>query len=140
MINLRQLDDQTYRDGAILKGATAEDLETLSSADHARRALLTSVEELRGQANAVSKEIGQSAPDDRPAKIAAANELKQELKSKETELDTLQGQVDELILTIPNPAHPSVPGGGEEDFELVTTVGDQAAPPPLDHADFGAAM
>jgi seryl-tRNA synthetase len=140
VINLRQLDDQTYRDGAILKGATAEDLETLSSADHARRALLTLVEEYRGQANAVSKEIGQSSPEDRPAKIAAANELKQELKSKETEFDALQAQVDELILTIPNPAHPSVPSGGEENFELVTTVGDQAAPPPLDHADFGAAM
>ncbi len=140
MIDLRKLDDQAYRDGAILKGATAEELETLASAESARRALLTEVEELRGQSNAVSKEIGQATPDERPAKIEAANALKQDLKAKEAELEDAQAAVDEIILGVPNPAHESVPGGGEEDFETVVTVGDQPEAPAMDHADFGAAM
>lgn len=140
MINLRKLDDQAYRDGAILKGATAEQLDALASVEASRKSLMTEVEELRGQANAVSKEIGKASPEERPAKIEAANTLKQDLKVKEADLAELQASVDALILQVPNPAHPSVPGGGEEDFELVVTVGEQAPPPPLDHGDFGAAM
>ena len=140
MINLRNLDDQAYRDGAILKGATAEQLDELAAADQSRRAVLTETEELRGRSNSVSKEIGQASPEDRPAKIEAANVLKTELKEKEAELAALQATVDELILQVPNPAHESVPGGGEEDFELVVTVGDTIAPSPMDHGEFGAAM
>ena len=140
MINLRQLDDETYRAGAILKGATAEQLDELSSADQTRRTMLTEVEELRGQSNSVSKEIGQASPEDRPAKIEAANVLKQELKEKAATLAELTATADALSLQIPNPAHESVPGGGEEDFELVVTVGEQTPAPPMDHADFGASL
>ena len=140
MIDLRQLDNQSYRDGAIAKGAAADVLDALSVAEASRRRLLTEVEELRGQSNAMSKEIGQAAPEDRPAKIEAANVVKLDLKAKEAELETLQATVDELVLTIPNPAHESVPHGDEDAFELVATVGEQAPPPPMDHGDFGAAM
>lgn len=140
MIDLRQLDNQTYRDGAIAKGATAEELDALAEAESSRRAVLTEVEELRGQSNSMSKEIGQADPADRPAKIDAANVVKQSLKTKEAELEALQAMVDERILTIPNPAHESVPHGDEDAFEVVATVGDQAPPPPMDHGDFGSAM
>jgi seryl-tRNA synthetase len=140
VINLRKLDDQAYRDGAILKGATADQLDALASADASRRTLMSTVEELRGQSNVVSKEIGKASPEERPAKIEAANIVKQDLKIKEAELAELQTTVDALILGVPNPAHSSVPAGGEENFELVVTVGEQAPPPPMDHGDFGAAM
>ena len=140
MINLKNLDDQAYRDGAILKGATAAQLDELASAESARRALMSEVEELRGRCNALSKEIGKADPEERPAKIEAADALKQELKAKEAELSELQAAVDELALQIPNPAHESVPPGEEEDFVTVVTVGDQVDPPSLDHADYGEAM
>ena len=140
MIDLRKLDDSEYRDGAILKGATAEQLDALSSAEASRKSLMTEVEELRGQSNAVSKEIGKASPEERPAKIEAANELKQGLKVKEAEYAELNESVTALVLEVPNPAHPSVPGGGEEDFELVSTVGEQIPAPPLDHGAFGASM
>ena len=140
MIDLRKLDDPEYRQGAILKGATAEQLDALSSAEASRKSLMTEVEELRGQSNAVSKEIGKASPEERPAKIEAANELKQDLKVKEAEYAELNASVTALVLEVPNPAHPSVPGGGEEDFELVSTVGEQIPAPPLDHGAFGASM
>ncbi len=140
MIDLRKLDDPAVRDGAILKGATADDLDRLSELDGQRRELMSEVEELRGESNRVSKEIGKASPEDRPARIEAANGIKEALKAKEAELAELQASVDELAITIPNPAHESVPAGGEEDFELVTTVGDTPDAPPMDHADFGAAM
>ena len=140
MINLRLLDDETYRSGAILKGATAEQLEELATAEQARRARLVEVEEMRSQSNSMSKEIGQASPEDRPAKIEQANALKTELKQEEAKLTELQSAVDALVLQIPNPAHESVPAGGEEDFELVVTVGDQTPAPAMDHADFGASL
>ena len=140
MINLRLLDDETYRAGAILKGATAEQLEELAAAEQARRTQLVEVEEMRSRSNSMSKEIGQASPEDRPAKIEEANVLKTELKDEEAKLAELQAAVDVLVLQVPNPAHESVPGGGEEDFELVFTVGDQTPAPAMDHADFGASL
>ena len=140
MIDIRALDDEKVRAGAVLKGASTEDLDKLIATDSSRRSLCTEVEVLRAEANSVSKEIGNADPADRPAKIEAANVLKQELKAKEAELEEADAAVDSLALTIPNPAHESVPAGGEEDFELITTVGDTIAPPPMDHGDFGAAM
>ena len=140
MINLRNLEDQAFRDGAILKGATAEQLDSLSELEATRKAALIEVEELRGKGNALSKEIGKASPEDRPLKIEAANAVKQELKAKEATLAELQDAVDAMALQVPNPAHSSVPAGGEEDFETVAVVGDQVPPPVLDHGDFGAAM
>ena len=140
MIDLKNLDDQAYRDGAILKGATAEQLDALAAAESSRKSLMSEVEELRGQSNSVSKEIGNASPEERPAKIEAANALKQDLKAKEAEYAELQASVSALALQIPNPAHESVPGGGEEDFELVSTVGEQTPAPSMDHGAFGAAM
>ncbi len=140
MINLRDINDDGFRTGAIAKGATAEQLDELTAKDQDRRALLTAVEELRSESNAVSKEIGQASPEDRPEKIEAANALKQDLKAKEAELDTLEAAVKAMALDVPNPAHESVPVGDEEDFELVVTQGEQTPAPPMDHADFGASL
>jgi len=131
VIDLKNLDDQAYRDGAILKGATAEQLDALAAAESSRKSLMSEVEELRGQSNSVSKEIGNASPEERPAKIEAANALKQDLKAKEAEYAELQASVSALALQIPNPAHESVPGGGEEDFELVSTVGEQTPAPSI---------
>ena len=140
MINLRDIDDPAFRAGAIAKGATTEQLDELASSDSARRALLLEVEELRKQCNSVSKEIGNASPEDRPAKIEAANALKQDLKAIEGKLTAAEADTKERALQIPNPAHSSVPTGDEEDFELVVSVGEQNAAPAIDHADFGAAM
>jgi len=140
VIDLRRLDEPEYRSGAILKGATADQLDELAALDQTRRRLLLEVEELRAESNRVSKEIGQADPDERPAKIEAANVVKAQLKVSEASLEEAATASNEIALTVPNPAHPSAPPGGEENFELILTVGDQPAAPALDHADFGAAM
>jgi len=140
VIDLRRLAEPEYRDGALLKGASPDALDELAALNQTRRRLLLEVEELRAESNRVSKEIGQADPDQRPAKIEAANAVKAQLKVSEVRLEEAVTAVNEIVLTVPNPAHPSVPGGGEENFELITTVGGQSAAPALDHADFGAAM
>lgn len=138
MIDLRRLnDDAEYRAGAIRKGASSEAIESVLRAESERKQTLTEVEALRAEQNLVSKEIGRATPEDRPAKIEAANVLKSGLADLETKLQAAQQIVSDLALQIPNPAHPSVPEGGEEDFELVREVGERTPPGPMDHAELG---
>jgi seryl-tRNA synthetase len=109
-------------------------------ADDARRALLTEVEELRARHNAASKEIGRAPADEREAKIAAAGALKDELGAKEPRLAETEARLRERVLQLPNPADPSVPLGGEDDYEVLRVVGEPGEAPPLDHAEFGVGI
>ena len=138
MIDLRRLrDEPEYRDGAIRKGADTALLDELLAADQQRREAMAAAESARAVANAASKEIGQADPADRPAKIEAAGKLKAELVSLEEAEVSLRVRVDELALQVPNPAHASVPLGGEEKFELVREVGERTTSRPFDHAELG---
>lgn len=138
MIDLRKLNDDTdYRNGSIRKGASSTDIDSLLSAESARRESLTTVEALRAEQNAVSKAIGRATPEERPAKIAEANEMKTKLGALEEQLQAAQEAVKELALQIPNPAHDSVPEGGEDDYRVECEVGEQSPAGPRDHAELG---
>ncbi len=141
MIDLKRLrDEPDYRTGIERKRVRAGLIDELLAADAAHRALLTEVEELRARQNAASKEIGQAAPDERPAKIAAAGELKEDLAAREPELAVAEAAVRMLALNVPNPADASVPDGGEDEGDVLRTVGTAGNAPPLDHAAFAEAM
>jgi seryl-tRNA synthetase len=136
VIDLRRLrDEPPYRAGIERKRVREGLLDEVLAADDARRGLLGRVEELRARQNAASKEIGRSSPDERPAKIAAAAALKDELAALEPDLAAAEAALRDLALQVPNPADASVPDGGEEDGEVLRVVGDPPAETPaLDHA------
>lgn len=142
MIDVRRLrEEPEFRAGIERKRVRDGLLDEVLAADDARRALLAQVEELRARQNAASKEIGQSSPDERPAKIAAAGELKDELTALEPALADAEAVLRELAMQVPNPADPSVPDGGEDDAVVVRVVGEPPAEPPaLDHAAFAEQM
>jgi seryl-tRNA synthetase len=141
VIDLKRLrEEPEYRAGIERKRVRAGLIDDVLTADAARREQLRVVEELRTRQNAASKEIGRAAPDDRPAKIAAAGALKEELQVLEESLTVVDAEVRALALQIPNPADASVPDGGEHDGAVLREVGGQPAAPPLDHAAFGEAM
>jgi seryl-tRNA synthetase len=141
VIDLKRLrEEPEYRAGIERKRVRDGLLDDVITADAARRETLRVVEELRTRQNTASKEIGRAAPDERPAKIAAAGALKEELQGLEEQLATLDAEVRVLALQVPNPADESVPDGGEDDGAVLHVVGDTPAAPPLDHAAFGEAM
>ena len=141
MIDLKRLRDEPgYRTGIERKRVRAGLIDELLAADDVRRTLLTEVEELRARQNAASKEIGKASPDERPAKIAAAGALKEELAAREPDLAAADAGVRALALAVPNPADADVPDGGEDEGDVVRTVGDPGPAPALDHAAFGEAM
>jgi seryl-tRNA synthetase len=141
MIDLRRLrDEPEYRAGIERKRVREGLIDEVLAADARRREVLTLAEELRARQNAASKEIGKAAPEDRPAKVAAAGALKEELKGVEDDLAGFDAELRALALQVPNPADTSVPEGGEHDGAVLRVVGDTPPPPPLDHAAFGEAM
>jgi seryl-tRNA synthetase len=141
VIDLKRLrEDSEYRAGIERKRVRAGLIDDVVAADNERAALARSVQELRTRQNAASKDIGKASPDERPAKIEAAAALKSELQAKEQELTAIEARVRELALQLPNPADPSAPAGGEDDYEVLRVVGEPGATPKLDHADFAERM
>jgi seryl-tRNA synthetase len=141
VIDLKRLrEEPEYRAGIERKRVRDGLLDDVLAADATRREQLRVVEELRTRQNAASKDIGRSAPEERPAKIAAAGALKEELQALEEALTLVDAEVRALALQVPNPADASVPDGGEHDGAVLRVVGDTPAPPPLDHAAFSEKM
>ncbi|MEZ5171525.1 MAG: serine--tRNA ligase [Acidimicrobiia bacterium] len=141
MIDRKRLrDDPDYRAGIERKRVGDGLLDEVLAADAAEREVRGRVDGLRARQNAASKEIGRAEPDEREAKIAAVASLKDELKAAEAELTDVEQRHQDLALQVPNPADRTVPDGGEDDGEVVRTVGDTRDAPPLDHAEFGEAM
>ncbi len=133
-------DDPGYRKRIEAKRVAPELIDTFLDIERQKVDLTTLVEELRSQRNAVSKEIGKTAPDERESKLAQANAIKEELEVLEPKLTEIDAKFRELILQIPNPIHESVPVGGEDDYEVIKTVGEQYEAPAMDHADYGEHM
>ena len=141
MIDLRRLAAEADYRGAIERKRVQPGLlDEVLAADESRRAVLSRVEELRARQNAASKEIGRAEPDERPAKIAAATSLKEELAGIEPELATAEANLRALALQLPNPADASVPDGGQDDGEVVRVVGGTPPAPAMDHAAFAEAL
>jgi seryl-tRNA synthetase len=141
VIDLKRLrEEPAYRDGIERKRVAPGLVDDALAADARKREQQRTVEELRTRQNAASKEIGRAAPEERPAKVAAAAALKDELKGLEEELTRLDAEVRAMALQLPNPADASVPDGGERDGAVVKVVGGEPPAPPLDHAALGEAM
>ena len=138
MIDLKKLrEDDGYRRGVVAKGVDPATIDRLLALADQHRAALAEAEDLRAQSNAASKEIGRAAPEERQAKIDAAGQLKNELTEAETTLTAATELLDELALTVPNPAHQSVPEGDEDAFRVETEVGECASEVPFDHGTIG---
>ena len=107
----------------------AQTVNDLIDLDAQRRGIRHQMEEKQARSNALAKEIGQLF---KSGKGAEANELKaetgalkQEIKGLNEELQSLEEKEHDLILTLPNVPHESVPAGKDEnDNEEVSRKGE----------------
>ena len=133
-VGLQRLRDDA---DAIRKGATdkGEDPATVDRAialDERRRALLGEGDRLKAERNAASKQIGEAiksgaspnGPEVADLK-AASTAAGERIAAVDGELATVEAEVEDLLLRIPNPADPDVPIGGEESNVTVRTWGEQ---------------
>src|SRR5690625_4317982 len=97
-----------------------EDLSALSSfgkLDSRRRKIITKVEELKAKRNNTSKQISVLKQEKKDATelIKEMQEVGKEIKELDTELEQVDETLDEMLLSIPNIPHESVPIGEDED-------------------------
>ncbi len=110
-----------------------------------RKDLQTRTQELQSRRNAISKQVGEAKRkgEDAAALMAEAAVLPDQLKGLEHELERVQQQLTDLLLTIPNAPHESVPlGKSADDNREVRRFG---VPRPFDfpvkdHVDIGEGL
>ncbi len=140
MIDLRRLrEEPEYRAGIERKRVVSGLIAEVLALDAEQRAQRAAAEELRARQKVVSKEIGRD-PEHRDAKLGEAGALKEQVQLAEQELDVLDRRLHDLVLQLPNPADPTVPDGGEDDGEVLRTVGEPGPAPRRDHAALADAM
>ncbi len=92
-------------------------VERLQELDQERKDIQSKTQELQAQRNKTSKQIGmlKAKGEDATAVLASVADLGEELKACEDALDTLQEQLHDLYLDMPNILDESVPEGVSED-------------------------
>ena len=121
------------------------DTAQFSAMEAERKEVQTRTQELQAKRNATSKQIGiaKSKGEDVAAIMAEIATLGDELKAAEEKLAAIQLQMQELLLTIPNMPHESVPAGkSETDNVEVRRVGTPKAFDfeVKDHVDVGEGL
>ena len=92
------------------------DVARFQSLESRRKAVQTETETLQAQRNSLAKQIGalKSKGEDASAVMAQSQAIPARLKELEAELGTIQQEVQDLMLWMPNLPHASVPTGASE--------------------------
>jgi seryl-tRNA synthetase len=122
---------QTFLNVAVFRALEAE-----------RKTLQTRTEELQSQRNSLSKQIGmlKAKGESADGVMAQVGAIKTELEASAARLDSLQAELQSLLLAVPNLPHESVPVGAGEDGNVeVRRWGSPRAFdfPVRDHVDIG---
>ncbi len=93
------------------------DVDTLEALESRRKTVQTRTETLQAERNSRSKSIGNAKArgEDIKPLLADVDRMGEELASAKQELETIQSELDGLMLTIPNLPDESVPVGASED-------------------------
>lgn len=93
------------------------DVARFEALESQRKSVQTRTEQLQAERNARSKSIGQAKArgEDIAPLLAEVDKMGSDLEEGKRELDTIQTELDNLLLNIPNLPHESVPVGADED-------------------------
>ena len=95
---------------SLTKRGEVSGLDEVLRLDEERRRLIQEAESLRARKKQVSKEIGKMK-EKPPELLAEMRDVGDSIKSLEAEGERIEGELNELLLRIPNLVHPSVPVG-----------------------------
>ncbi|PKR77449.1 serine--tRNA ligase [Halalkalibacillus sediminis] len=99
------------------RGEDLTDLDKFQDWDEKRRQLIQESEELKARRNTVSKEISQMKKEKQDADhlIKEMRQVGDRIKEIDGELNEVEDKLNELLLSIPNVPHETVPVGDTED-------------------------
>ena len=125
--NLLRENPDAVKASQVSRGASVELVDQAVEADKAWRKALVDFENLRAEQNSKSKLVAQAAKEEKPALIAASQELAGQVKAAEAEANSKEAELQELLWKIENVVIPSVPSGGEDDFVVIREEGTKPA-------------
>ncbi|MCV7102113.1 serine--tRNA ligase [Mycobacterium palustre] len=143
MIDLKLLreDPDVVRRSQLSRGEDPALVDALLAADAQRRSAISSADSLRAEQKAVSKSVGAASPDERPARLARAKELAEQVKAAEAAQADAEAAFTAAHMAISNVVIDGVPAGGEDDYRVLDVVGEPAAiDDPKDHLQLGEAL
>jgi seryl-tRNA synthetase len=121
------------------------DVERIRSLEAERKRLQMAAETLAAERNTRSRAIGKAKArgEDTASLFAEVATLGDRLKEAEADLASIQGRLNDILLTLPNLPHASVPDGKDEHDNV--EIRRWGEPPqfdfePRDHVDLGAAL
>ena len=121
------------------------DVARFASLEAERKTIQSRTEELQARRNSLSRQIGHAKArgEDSAAAMAEVAGLGDELKASAERLDTLQATLAELLMSVPNLPHASVPAGVDESGNV--EMRRWGTPrvfefPVKDHVDLGAPL
>ena len=135
MIDVRALREnpEPAKDSQRARGADPGLVDEIIEADAARRGALQAFESLRATQKEVSKSVGRASKEERPAILAKAKELAEQVKAAEARANAADAEADRLARQLPNLVLDGVPRGGEDDYTVLRHEG----PAPRDFAAEG---
>ncbi|KAB1645000.1 serine--tRNA ligase [Gulosibacter chungangensis] len=141
MIDVQLLRDQPelVKASQQARGNDPATVDAAVAADLARREALQHFESLRAEQKAKSKEIGKASKDERPALLAAVQDLAQQVKDAQAAANDAEEAFTTAVMKIENIVLDEVPAGGEDDFVVLRHEGDKSEFDfePRDHLEIG---
>jgi len=124
-LNLIREDPDVVRTALKNRQMEVSPVDDILRLDEKRRSLLTQVESLKAERNAVSKEIGKlKDAAEREKKIAAMREVGDKIASLDKEVTEVEAELSRLTAALPNIPDERTPIGASEDENVVLrTVG-----------------
>jgi seryl-tRNA synthetase len=138
---------EKVRAGLQSRGGAPEALDDFVEADAERRRIIAESDTLNATRNAASREIGALMKagnrDEAEARRKEVNELKERIAELDQQRDQAETRMHDLISTLPNIPHESVPVGKDESANV--EVRRWGTKPefdfePRDHVDLGTAL
>jgi seryl-tRNA synthetase len=138
---------EAVRAGLAKRGMVASALEDFARADKERRSTIAESDQLNAERNASSREIGslmkEGKREEAEARRKAVGDLKDRIAELDQKRDETESRMRELLSTLPNIPHESVPAGTDESANV--EIRRWGAKPefdfePKDHVDLGTAL
>jgi seryl-tRNA synthetase len=146
MLDLKLIRSDPERVKAALgRRGAAERVDELLALDTRRRELLPEIEQAQSERKALSRQIGEAKQAGAGAEelMAAVQALKERMESGKAELEEVERELGQIVVSLPNLPDPDAPDGlTEDDAVVLREVGARSEFdfPPRDHLDIGTEL
>src|ERR1043165_2935893 len=138
---------EAVRTALINRAMPTEAFDDFAAADAERRRVIAESDRLNAERNSASREIGalmkEGKRDEAEARRKAVNELKERINDLDKQREQAESRMHELLSTLPNIPHESVPVGKDESANV--EIRRRGTRPefdfePQDHVDLGTSL